>query len=189
LINFTFIIMPINMKRRTLIRNVALSVPALYLPKAWGANRLFSEPTGEPMMKDPFSPTWDSLQQYKTPDWFRNAKLGLWAPWGPQCQPEHGDSYDSETYMEGTDDCNFHVQKYGHPSKFGFKDVINEWKTEQWTPEELLALYKDAGQACSKSRTRGKRPTFGGKTRGNCIDHYPSGKKPDYNYAFAIRIV
>nr|WP_317236230.1 alpha-L-fucosidase [Niabella hibiscisoli] len=36
-------------------------------------------------------------------------------------------------------------QKYGHPSKFGFKDVINEWKADQWNPEELVSLYKEAG--------------------------------------------
>ena len=37
------------------------------------------------------------------------------------------------------------MQKYGHPSKFGFKDVINEWKAEKWDPEQLIALYKKAG--------------------------------------------
>jgi alpha-L-fucosidase len=48
-------------------------------------------------------------------------------------------------YEEGSDQYKFHVAKYGHPSKFGFKDVINEWKAEEWNPDELLALYKKAG--------------------------------------------
>jgi alpha-L-fucosidase len=48
-------------------------------------------------------------------------------------------------YQEGSDQYNYHNQKYGHPSKFGFKDVINEWKAENWNPEELLSLYKKAG--------------------------------------------
>ena len=40
----------------------------------------------------PFQPTWESLaSQYKTPEWFRDAKFGIWAHWGPQCEPEHGD--------------------------------------------------------------------------------------------------
>ncbi|HEY9197225.1 MAG TPA: alpha-L-fucosidase, partial [Mucilaginibacter sp.] len=39
----------------------------------------------------------------------------------------------------------YHLQKYGHPSEFGFKDVINEWKAEKWEPEELVGLYKKAG--------------------------------------------
>ena len=42
-------------------------------------------------------------------------------------------------------DYQFHVENYGHPSKFGFKDVINEWKAEKWDPEALIALYKRAG--------------------------------------------
>ncbi|UOR05387.1 alpha-L-fucosidase [Hymenobacter aerilatus] len=41
----------------------------------------------------PFQPTWDSLVQYQTPEWFRDAKFGLWAHRGPQCQPERGDRY------------------------------------------------------------------------------------------------
>jgi alpha-L-fucosidase len=48
-------------------------------------------------------------------------------------------------YQEGSDQYKYHVEKYGHPSKFGFKDVINEWKAENWNPEELVGLYKKAG--------------------------------------------
>ncbi|GAA4316559.1 alpha-L-fucosidase [Mucilaginibacter gynuensis] len=92
-----------------------------------------------------FEPTWASLSAYKVPDWFRDAKFGIWAHWGPQCQPERGDWYARGMYEEGSDQYKYHVQKYGHPSKFGFKDVINEWKAENWQPEELMALYKSAG--------------------------------------------
>ncbi|MGZ3751982.1 MAG: alpha-L-fucosidase, partial [Mucilaginibacter sp.] len=65
--------------------------------------------------------------------------------WGPQCQPERGDWYGRGMYQEGGDQYKFHCEKYGHPSKFGFKDVINEWKAENWNPEELVELYKNAG--------------------------------------------
>ncbi|HWV66998.1 alpha-L-fucosidase [Chitinophaga sp.] len=97
------------------------------------------------MAPGPFQPTWDSLGQYQVPDWFRDAKFGIWAHWGPQCQPEHGDWYARGMYEEGSGHYKYHLQKYGHPSKFGFKDVINEWKAENWHPEELVALYKKAG--------------------------------------------
>ena len=40
-----------------------------------------------------FEPTWESLKQYTVPEWFRDAKFGIWAHWGPQCQPEQGDWY------------------------------------------------------------------------------------------------
>ena len=47
----------------------------------------------EPAEQGKFAPTWESLAQYETPEWFRNAKFGIWAHWGPQCQPEAGDWY------------------------------------------------------------------------------------------------
>src|SRR6188474_3536211 len=92
-----------------------------------------------------FEPTWQSLKEYKTPEWFRNAKFGIWAHWGPQCQPEQGDWYARGMYEEGSDQYKSHVAHYGHPSKAGFKEVINDWKAQNWDPEKLVALYKGAG--------------------------------------------
>ena len=101
--------------------------------------------TKEPIQLGKFEPTWESLEQYETPDWFRDSKFGIWAHWGPQCQPEQGDWYARYMYVEGDRKYNWHVENYGHPSEFGFKDVINDWKAEQWDPEKLVALYKSAG--------------------------------------------
>ena len=92
-----------------------------------------------------FEANWESLKQYQTPEWFRDAKFGIWAHWGPQCQPEQGDWYARQMYFLDSPQYKFHVEKYGDPSKFGFKDVINEWKAENWNPEELVKLYKRAG--------------------------------------------
>ncbi|GAB2806164.1 alpha-L-fucosidase [Ferruginibacter profundus] len=108
------------------------------------ASFLFNE-AGDTILKGTFKPTWESLQQYQTPEWYRNAKFGIWAHWGPQCQPEFGDWYAREMYMEGNAKYKYHLEKYGHPSQFGFKDVINEWKAENWNPEALVSLYKNAG--------------------------------------------
>jgi alpha-L-fucosidase len=99
----------------------------------------------EPMQTGKFQPTWESLKQYEVPEWYRNAKFGIWAHWGPQCQPEDGDWYGRGMYEEGSGQYKSHLQKYGHPSKFGFKDVIHEWKAENWDPEKLVKLYKRAG--------------------------------------------
>ncbi len=121
-------------------------MPGLAITKALGAEHLLGSISfDETMDTGPFSPNWDSLQNYKAPEWYRDAKFGIWAHWGPQCQPEHGDWYARMMYIEGSDDYKFHVEKYGHPSKFGFKDVINEWKAENWDPEHLVNLYKNAG--------------------------------------------
>jgi alpha-L-fucosidase len=83
--------------------------------------------------------------QYQVPDWFRDAKFGIWAHWGPQCEPEDGDWYARNMYVQGSDQNKFHVAHYGPPSQFGFKDVIHRWKAENWDPDKLMALYKRAG--------------------------------------------
>lgn len=104
----------------------------------------------EPMATGKFQPTWDSLHQYRMPEWFRDAKFGIWAHWGPQCEPGMGDWYARHLYFEngplwGQNVTAFHRQTYGHPSQAGFKDVIHRWKAENWDPEKLVALYKRAG--------------------------------------------
>jgi alpha-L-fucosidase len=133
------------MKRRTLIKGMAATVPSLWLSRALGNDFLQTQYLGESIAKGPFKPTWESLENYQTPEWYRDAKFGMWSHWGPQCQPEHGDWYARGMYEEGSSHYLYHLKKYGHPSKFGFKDVINEWKAEKWDPEELVSLYKNAG--------------------------------------------
>jgi alpha-L-fucosidase len=94
----------------------------------------------------PFHPTWASLSQgYQAPDWFRDAKFGIWAHWTAQCVPEQGDWYARLMYIQGTPDYAYHVAHYGHPSKFGFMELDHLWTAENWNPEKLMALYKRAG--------------------------------------------
>ena len=94
----------------------------------------------------PFQPTWESLERnYRLPDWYRDAKFGIWAHWGPQCQPGDGDWYAKYMYDQKRPQYRFHVEKYGHPSKFGFKDVIHEWKAEKWDAAALVQRFKGAG--------------------------------------------
>ena len=76
------------MKRRTLIKGMAATLPSLWLHRALANDLWQTAYAGEPIAKGPFKPTWESLQTYKTPDWFRDAKFGMWAHWGPQCEPE-----------------------------------------------------------------------------------------------------
>lgn len=92
-----------------------------------------------------FKGTRESLQKYRVPDWFRDAKFGIWAHWGPQSAAEYGDWYARNMYIEGHKQYKYHVQKYGHPSKFGFKDIIPTWKAEKFDPDALMELYKKAG--------------------------------------------
>jgi alpha-L-fucosidase len=124
------------MKRRQILQQLTALPAASVAPWAEAAS------TKSP---GPFEPRWASLARYTTPDWFRDAKFGIWAHWGPQCQPEAGDWYAREMYVEGSRQYLHHVEHYGHPSRVGFKDVIHAWRAEQWDPDELLALYKSAG--------------------------------------------
>jgi alpha-L-fucosidase len=132
------------MRRRTLIKGLATGLSSLYLSKLYGS-QLLQANSNPGIAAGPFQPNWGSLAGYKVPEWFRDAKFGIWAHWGPQCQPERGDWYARGMYQEGSDQYNYHIQKYGHPSKFGFKDVINDWKAENWDPGDLIGLYKRAG--------------------------------------------
>ena len=79
------------------------------------------------------------------PDWFRDAKFGLWAHWGPQCVPEIGDWYGRLMYVPGFAAYDHHVRTYGHPHRTGFLDIIGHWKADEWQPEYLLRRYKQAG--------------------------------------------
>jgi alpha-L-fucosidase len=131
------------MNRRLLVKYLGLSLPGYLLSKK--VNASFLEELETHYAAGPFNASWGSLQNYSVPEWYRNAKFGIWAHWGPQCEPEHGDWYARGMYEEGSDHYKYHLQKYGHPSKFGFKDVIHQWKADQWDPEHLVSLYKRVG--------------------------------------------
>jgi len=92
-----------------------------------------------------FQANWESLKQYRCPDWFPDAKFGVWAHWGPQGAPRQGDWYARNIYIQDTRQYKFHVEHYGHPSKVGYKDVIPLWKAENWEPQTLIRRYKKAG--------------------------------------------
>ncbi|MFD5316643.1 alpha-L-fucosidase [Streptomyces sp. NPDC127098] len=94
---------------------------------------------------EPFVPTLESLGEFVCPDWFRDAKLGIWSHWGPQSVPRYGDWYARNMYVEGSDQYRYHVRRYGHPSEFGYKDLVKLWKAEHFDPDGLMDLYARAG--------------------------------------------
>jgi alpha-L-fucosidase len=124
-----------NLSRRQLIAG-GLSLCALSSAPRLGRS---AEP-------DRFAANWSSLiENYRVPDWFRDAKLGLWAHWSAQCVPETGDWYARSMYMQGHPDYEHHVRTYGHPSVTGFMEIENLWRAEHWEPAALLDLYQRAG--------------------------------------------
>jgi alpha-L-fucosidase len=129
-------------RRRFIETGAAAVLGAVFLGKGTTTTMAAS---AESKAKGPFEPTWESLQQYRCPDWFRDAKLGMWAHWGPQAVPMAGDWYARNMYIQGQRQYQHHLEHYGHPSKFGYKDIIPLWKAEKWDPDRLIALYKKAG--------------------------------------------
>lgn len=92
-----------------------------------------------------FDPDWNSLSQWKCPEWFMDAKFGIWAHWGPQCHAEAGDWYARFMYYSGSGQYNWHVSHFGNPANFGLKELCNDWKAQNWDPERLINLYKSVG--------------------------------------------
>lgn len=92
-----------------------------------------------------YEATFESLAGHRCPDWFRDAKFGIWSHWGPQSVPMFGDWYARNMYIQGTDQYEYHVRHYGHPSKFGYKDICALWKAENFEPEKLMNQYYRSG--------------------------------------------
>ena len=119
--------------------------PALPIPEgSWDGVPLVS-PIANLAGEGPYKPTWDSLMQYDAPEWYRDAKFGIWAHWSPQCVPEAGDWYGRKMYIEGDKDYHYQLDHYGPQSRFGFKDLCAQWTLLNWQPDELIARYKKAG--------------------------------------------
>lgn len=98
--------------------------------------------------------SWEELQkQFKIPQWFAEARFGIWTHWGAQTQPEMGGGwYARHMYQQdvgwekwGENAYEYHCKTYGHPSEIGYKDVINEWKAENLNTDELIQYFKSIG--------------------------------------------
>ncbi len=93
-----------------------------------------------------FEPSLDSmLANYRCPEWFRDAKFGIYIHWGVYSVAERGEWYARQMYLEGDPSSDHHRKTYGHPSEFGYKDLIPMWKAERFDPDRLIDLFKQAG--------------------------------------------
>jgi alpha-L-fucosidase len=111
--------------------------PDLPIPGgSWDGVPLDSPVTENLAGEGPFKPTWDSLLGYEAPEWYRDAKFGIWAHWSPQCVPEASDWYARNMYIEGERQYKYQLDHYGPPSRFGFKEICPQWTLLNWEPEE-----------------------------------------------------
>ena len=98
--------------------------------------------------EEKYKPTWNSLKKHKTPEWLDDAKFGIYFHWGvysvPACGP-NGSWYPNQMYVKDSQQYKYHVENYGPPSEFGYKDLIPLFKAEKFDPDEWATLFKKAG--------------------------------------------
>lgn len=104
---------------------------------------LFCNLNGQQM----YQPTWESLSNYKCPEWFRDAKFGIFIHWGVYSVPGFGSEwYPRQMYdMSDTTVFNHHVRTYGTQDKFGYKDFIPMFRAEKFNADEWVDLFKRSG--------------------------------------------
>jgi alpha-L-fucosidase len=94
----------------------------------------------------PFRPDWQSLQHYEAPDWYRDAKFGIFIHWGVYSVPAFGNEwYPRNMYRPGTDEYKHQIATYGPLDKFGYKDLIPLFKADHFDPAAWARLFKAAG--------------------------------------------
>ncbi len=94
----------------------------------------------------PFRPDWQSLETYQVPDWYKDAKFGIFIHWGVYSVPAFGNEwYPRDMYLQGTDEYKHHLAVYGPQDKFGYKDFIPKFKAEKFDPAAWARLFKEAG--------------------------------------------
>lgn len=93
-----------------------------------------------------YEPTWEALKRYEVPEWYKDAKFGIFIHWGVFSVPAFGSEwYSREMYQQGTKEFAHHVKKYGTQDKFGYKDFIPMFKAERYDPASWAKLFKEAG--------------------------------------------
>lgn len=94
-----------------------------------------------------FEPNWKSLSKHQeAPDWFRDAKLGIYFHWGVYSVPAFGSEwYPRNMHFESNREYKHHVEKYGHPSEFGYHDFVPMFTAENFDANEWADLFVKTG--------------------------------------------
>jgi alpha-L-fucosidase len=128
--------------------------PPVLIDQAWqkasakyeGARTRILEDVDRVNASGPFRPDWESLQAYQIPDWYMDAKFGIFIHWGVYSVPAFGSEwYPRLMYVQGSDEYKHHLAMYGTQAKFGYKDFIPQFKAEKFDPAAWARLFKEAG--------------------------------------------
>ncbi len=94
----------------------------------------------------PFAPTWESLSQWHVPQWYKNAKFGIFIHWGVYAVPAFDNEwYPRNMYIKGSKAYEHHLKTYGPHREFGYKDFIPLFRAQRFDPEEWAQLFAQAG--------------------------------------------
>jgi alpha-L-fucosidase len=93
-----------------------------------------------------FKDNWTSLRESIVPDWYRQAKFGVFIHWGVYSVPAYDSEwYSRNMYIQGSKAYEHHLEVYGNHKEFGYKDFIPMFKAEKFDADEWAALFKQAG--------------------------------------------
>ena len=93
-----------------------------------------------------YEPNWDSLGQYRVPEWYLDAKFGIFIHWGVYAVPAYSNEwYPREMYLRGNKVFEYHRTHYGPQSTFGYKDFIPQLTAANWSPARWAELFRKAG--------------------------------------------
>lgn len=93
-----------------------------------------------------YKDTWESLSQYRVPEWYKDSKFGIFIHWGVYSVPAFGSEwYSRNMYIQGSWEYNHHIETYGAHKDFGYKDFIPMFKAEKFSADKWCDLFKQAG--------------------------------------------
>jgi hypothetical protein len=82
-----------------------------------------------------FRPDWESLAKYEVPEWYEDAKFGIFIHWGFISVPAFGNEwYPRNMYREGSEEYKHHIATYGPQDQFGYKDFIPLFQAQHFDP-------------------------------------------------------
>jgi alpha-L-fucosidase len=94
----------------------------------------------------PFRADWESLETYQVPEWYKDAKFGIFIHWGVYSVPAFGSEwYPREMYRPDTPEYKHHIATYGTQDKFGYKDFVPMFKAAKFDPTAWAQLFRNAG--------------------------------------------
>jgi alpha-L-fucosidase len=93
-----------------------------------------------------YKDNWNSLSNYRTPDWYQKLKFGIFIHWGIFSVPAFNNEwYSRNMYIKDSEEYKHHIETYGPHTEFGYKDYIPMFTAEKFNPKEWAKLFKDAG--------------------------------------------